>query len=400
MSKQKLIIGLTVLMDVIGIGIVLPSLPFYIGRVGGAALVITYLSAVYSICSFLSTPILGALSDRIGRRPVLIVSIISTAIGWFVFASAKSLPLLFLGRIIDGLAAGNISTSQSYLVDIAKNEKERTHNLGIVGAIFGVGLIIGPLIGGALSNISPSFPFWTAGMLATINAVAAYFYLPESNKTKNTEKMYVNPFRPIMRAWDNKKLAPYFIIWTLFGMATSGVYVISALYFADRFGFSAVVIGLIMAVQGLIMAVNQAFGMKRFWLRHFKEPQLVLIMFFAFALGYLFTGLVYAIIFFIGLLFSVFSQSVLRAVFMSEVMGLAKINEKGEVMGILGSVVSLGMIIGPLLSGPAYHYRNNLSFLLSALYMFIAFGILFWHRKNLAKIKADENAQFSILTPP
>lgn len=397
MNKQKLTIAFTVLMDVVGLGIVIPSLPFYISKVGGSALEITYLFAAFAACSFLSTPMLGALSDRIGRRPVLMVSIASTALGWLVFASAKTLPILFLGRIIDGLAAGNFSTAQSYLVDISKDEKERTQNLGMIGALFGIGFIFGPMIGGMLGAISPSLPFWTAGCLAALNFVAAYFFLPETNHNRNTDKMYINPFRPIMRAWENKQLLPYFIVWFLFGMATSGVYSVHAIYFADRFGFSAFAIGVIMGVQGLIMALNQMVGLKRFWLRRFKEPQLVLLMLFMFALGYILMGLYYAIFFFVGILCAVFAQSVLRALFTSEVIGLAPAKIKGEVMGMLGSVMSLGMVIGPLITGPIYHYKNNLSFIVSGCYILVAFGIIYRHRKKLANVVPDENADINVI---
>jgi DHA1 family tetracycline resistance protein-like MFS transporter len=398
MNKQKLTIACTVLMDVVGLGIVLPSLPFYVTKMGGSAIEMTYLSAVYAICSFLSTPMLGALSDRIGRRPILLVSIASTAVGWLVFASAKALPILFLGRIIDGLAAGNFSTAQSYLVDIAKDDKERTNNLGMIGTLFGIGFIIGPTLGGILGSVSPTLPFWTAGIMAVLNLIAAYFFLPETNHLRNPDKMYINPFRPIVRAVQNKKLLPYFIIWLLFGMATSGVWVINAIYFADRFGFGSFAIGVLMGVQGVLMALNQMVILKRFWLRYFKEPQLVLFMLLLFAFGYLFMGMVYAVLFFLGILCAVFAQSVLRAVFTSEVIGLAEPRVKGEVMGILGSVISLGMIIGPLLSGPLYIFKNNLPFILSAGYIFISFFIIYRHRQRLKNVIPEENIEVNVIT--
>lgn len=397
MNKQKVIIALTVLVDVIGLGIVLPSLPFYVAKVGGAALEVTYLFAAFSVCSFLSTPVLGALSDRVGRRPILILSIASTAIGWFVFASANSLLFLFIGRIIDGLAAGNFSTAQSYLVDISKDDKDRTHNLGLVGSMFGIGFILGPMLGGLLGAISPSFPFWTAGILATINMIMAIIFLPETNKTRNPAKINFNPFAPIIRAVKNKKLLPYFATWFLFGIAMSGTQSIMALFFNDRFGFSALVIGMIITVQGVVMSVNQMVGLKRFWLHHFKEPDLVLFMILAFAVSYLFMGLNFATMFFLGVLIGVFAQSVLRAVFTSQVLGLAEPRAKGEVMGILTSVLSLGMVVGPLITGPVYTFKNNFPFFVSSVLMFIAFGIIYHNRRKLQRIKLDENVQVNVI---
>ena len=121
--SRKFIILMTVLIDVLGIGIIIPVLPFYVESFGASAFIVTLLFAVFSFFSFFSAPLLGAWSDRIGRRPVLIISIFSTALGWVVFALSTNIFWLFIGRIIDGLAAGNFPIAQSYLVDIAKDEK-------------------------------------------------------------------------------------------------------------------------------------------------------------------------------------------------------------------------------------------------------------------------------------
>ena len=182
MNKIKLVIVFTVLINVIGIGIVIPVLPHYVESFGASPLEITLLFAVFSFFSFLSSPVLGSASDKIGRRPMLLLSIVSTAIGWLIFASAKSLWLLYLGRIIDGMAAGNISIAQSSLVDIARDEKERTRNLGLIGAAFGIGFVTGPLIGGLLSVYSEAVPFWFAAGLAVFDVIVAYFFLDETIK--------------------------------------------------------------------------------------------------------------------------------------------------------------------------------------------------------------------------
>jgi MFS family permease len=139
MKNVKALVLFTVFIDIVGLGIIIPILPSYVQSFGVSSAVVTLLFAVYAFFSFFSAPYLGSLSDRIGRRPVLIISIISSAIGWFVFARAWSIGLLFLGRIIDGLAAGNITAAQSALADIAKDAKERAVNMGLFGALFGVG---------------------------------------------------------------------------------------------------------------------------------------------------------------------------------------------------------------------------------------------------------------------
>lgn len=159
MSNPKAIILLTVFIDVIGLGIVIPILPFYVAQFSNSALLITSLFAVFALCSFLSAPIIGALSDRVGRRPMLIASIFSTSLGWFVFALAPSILFLFIGRIIDGVMAGNFPIAQSYLSDVAKDDKERSANFGLIGAVFGIAFILGPFLGGVLGHFGHNIPF-------------------------------------------------------------------------------------------------------------------------------------------------------------------------------------------------------------------------------------------------
>ncbi len=275
--NKKLIILLTVLIDVLGIGIIIPVLPFYVESFGASAFIVTLLFATFSLFSFFSAPLLGALSDRIGRRPVLIVSIASTAIGWLVFAAATNIYWLFFGRIIDGLAAGNFPIAQSYLLDIAKTDKERTTNLGLIGAIFGIGLIIGPLLGGVLSQISLSFPFWFVGGLALFNMIMALFSLPETNKNINkNQKISLNPFTPIIKSFSNADLRPRLIAWFLFGLALAGQQSILALYLANGFKFNSFLISLVMGGTGIILVLNQAIFLKKIWLKYFSEEKLII----------------------------------------------------------------------------------------------------------------------------
>jgi DHA1 family tetracycline resistance protein-like MFS transporter len=203
--SPKAIILFTVFLDVLGIGLIIPVLPFYVESFHVSGIVVTSLFAVFALFSFFSAPILGMLSDRIGRRPVLIASLASTAIGWLVFSFSKTIFGLFLGRIIDGSAAGNISTAQNYLIDISKDNTERSKNLGLIGAVFGIGFIVGPLVGGVLSEISTKLPFIIVGIMTTINTIMAYFFLPETNYDRNTNKISLNPFNPIIKAFKNKK---------------------------------------------------------------------------------------------------------------------------------------------------------------------------------------------------
>ena len=383
MSKTKAIILLTVFIDVIGVGIIIPILPFYVAQFSDSAILITSLFAVFALFSFLSAPVLGALSDRFGRRPLLIGSIFSTAIGWFVFAGATNIFFLFVGRIIDGIMAGNFPLAQSFLTDIAETEKERTENLGLIGAVFGIGFIFGPLLGGVLGHFGHNVPFWFVGGLALANTLLAFFILPETHHERSTEKVSINPFVPIARALRNRGLRENYIAWFLFGLAIAGFQSIFSLYLRDAFHFNELIGGLIFGVIGVIIALNQGVAMKHFWLKHFKEPTLELFMLLVFAAGFLLLGIPVLWVFALAILLTTFGHSVLRVVMTGQIVAQSPANARGETLGIVSSVASLSMMIGPVLSGALYEQSNTFPFFLGAILLFLAFALLYKKRKFL-----------------
>jgi len=398
MSKKFIIIA-TVFIDVLGMGIIIPTLPFYVESFGVSAFTVTLLFSVFSFFSFFSAPFLGALSDKIGRRPVMIISICSTALGWLVFASAKNIWFLFLGRIIDGLAAGNFSTAQSYLADIAKDEKERTKNLGLIGATFGVALIVGPALGGLLSQISPTFPFWFVGFLAALNAVNAYFNLSESHLNKKPDnKLSLNPFKPLIKIFNDKKILPGFMVWFLFGLSVATQQAVFALYLGRVFSLKAFASGLFMTAVGVIIILNQGFLLSKFWLKKFKEKDLELFMMAIFALGFFLLSSSILGIFIIGLVGITFGQSILRVVLTSQIVGNG-LERKGEIFGAMTSIMSLSMIIGPFLAGALFVSHPKLPFIISGSLSLISLAILYVNRKKMSKfdVKAEPQTDQTIL---
>lgn len=376
MKKEKIIILFTVALDVLGMGIVIPILPYYVKNFSASPMAVAWLFSIFALFAFFSSPFLGALSDRIGRRPSMLISICSSAVGWLVFASANSLPVLFIGRIIDGLAAGNFSIAQSYLSDIAENEKERTKNMGLIGVIFGLGLVVGPILGSILAKVSFAFPFWFVGFLASVNAVLAFKFLPETHAGHRQGKFSINPFGPILGATRDLVLRSRYITWFLFSLAFASQQTIFSLYLADVFGFDVHRTGWLFAIMGVIMAVNQGYLLGRFWLKKFSENFLEVWLFPVFALAFLAfaSGRVY--IFFFGLILNAFTQTIMRAVITSRSAGLAGHRRRGEVMGIMASIMSLAMFISPVFAGFLYNLNHAWPFYYGAICLMLAFFVI------------------------
>ena len=381
MSPKKIIL-MTAFIDVLGMSIVIPILPFYVESFGVSAFMVTLLFSVYSLCSFLSAPYLGALSDKIGRRPVLLVSIASTALGWLVFASAQSVWVLFVGRIIDGLAAGNLPIAQSYLADLAKDEKERTANLGVIGAIFGTAFVIGPALGGWLGGISHTLPFWAVGILAGANLILAFINLPESHIHLDTDKhVSKNPLAPILGIYREKELIANYLVWFIFGLALASQQAVFALYLNSVFGYGAAASGTFMTGVGVILIINQGFLLKRFWLRYFTERKLALSLLFIFGLGYIITAIPNILLFIVGLLFMTMGQSVLRVILTSLTIG-KNIKKRGEILGVLASIMSLSLVFGPLLAGVLFEIKPFYPFIGAGLFSFAGFLVFYYSTRG------------------
>ncbi len=380
MNRQKIIILSTVFVDVLGFGIVIPILPFYLTEFGASAFNVTVVFSVFYFCAFLSAPLRGALSDRIGRRPVLLLSIFSTSIGWFVFASAVSIPILFLGRIIDGIAAGNFTTAQSYLIDISKNdEKERVKNLGIIGATFGIGFILGPMVGGILSTVSHAFPFYFVGGMALLNGISAFFFLTESNHNRSTEKLRYNPLSPILRAYRNLPLRPLYTKWFLFSVSVVIVQTIFALYVQRAFNFDSFQTGIFFTIIGLIIALNQTLLLNKFWIKRYSDKGLEQIMLVFAIIGLLFAATQNIYLFLLSLPFFGTSQAVYRVVVANAALKKADPRMKGEVMGIITSIMTGAMVISPIAAGALFEQNISYPFIVGSGFALIAF---FWSFKN------------------
>ncbi len=266
------IIFVTILIDLIGFGIVIPILPLYADRFGASATTVGFLLAIYSAMQFVFSPLLGKLSDRVGRRPVLLGSILGTSLGFLIMGLANTLWLLFLARVVDGVTGGNISTAAAYIADVTPPE-ERSKGMGLIGAAFGIGLIIGPAVGGVLSHISMAAPFLFAAALAAANAVALYFMLPESLKEEHREHARrASVWRTLRESagWQLRGvLVTAFFATLAFSMLTATLALFTNkdanfLYDATHNGYLFAYMGLIGAIiqGGLMGRLSRAFGDK------------------------------------------------------------------------------------------------------------------------------------------
>lgn len=351
-SPAAATISFTVFIDLVGFGIVIPILPLYAEHFGASPLVIGLLVGIYSAMQLIAAPILGRLSDRVGRRPVLLVSILGTAVGFLLMGMAGSLELLFAARIIDGITGGNISTAQAYIADITPPER-RSRAMGIIGAAFGLGFIIGPAIGGALSHISIGAPFFFAAGLAAVNAALVFFLLPESLSPEHRtqavptraklQALLRGPEHAMMR----RIIAIHFAVVAAFSMLTATY----PLFAARHFGLGAPGIGAIFACIGLVAALVQ--GVLLGWLLKLApERRLILSGIVLLAAGFVWLPLSAAQA---ALLGATAAIAVGHGLLAAPLSGLASQQAgpagQGRILGLMQSTASLARLVGPVLGG-------------------------------------------------
>ncbi len=396
MKRSPLVvIFTTVFIDLVGFGIVIPVLPFYAEgtRFNATPRTVGFLFASYSVMQLIFSPVLGRLSDKHGRRPVLLISIIGTGIGFLILGFATTLWMLFLGRILDGISGGNISTAQAYIADITTKE-DRAKGMGLLGAAFGLGFIFGPAIGGILSQWGVAVPFLFAAGLCFANATLLYFTLPETVTADHPARTLAAGGRglsQLVQSLRQPRLGFLLIVYFMFIVAFSIMTTTFSLYTMFRFGYDAKHNGYLFAYVGLLAVIIQG-GLIGRLVKRFGELPLVIVgaLFFAASLfavpfvgpqaGGLLGLLIGGGIFSAGnslatpSLTSLASKSVGRG-------------EQGGVLGVTQSVASLARAVGPALAAVlihstiAYQGADGKSHFMSDRSLFVTFwtgsGIMF-----------------------
>ncbi len=367
-KKAKIgVILLTLFINMLGFGIVIPVLPLYAKEFGASGFQIGLLFASYSICQFIFAPFIGKLSDKIGRRPVLIVSVIGTAAGFFIMGAANTLALLFVGRILDGVSGASIATGQAYLADVTTRE-ERGKTMGLMGATFGLGFIFGPALGGIAShNFGPHAPFYIAGALAVLNLGLVLRFVTESLtpelRAKASEKPTEVPQEN--RATYYRVVAVNFLSICGFAVMTT----IFALYLQERFNYGEKQAGYLFAFIGVIAVLMQGGVLRKLLKKEGKELPVAIT-------GALILALTLGAMPLVGsltpLLLVVAGLAIGNSLLTPTISALASLcagaEAQGATLGVYQSAGSLGRAIGPLIGGALLAFDSGAKYATTALF--------------------------------
>ncbi len=363
-QSPLLVLFVTIFIDLMGFGLIIPILPIYANELGASGTVIGLVAASFSFMQFLIAPFWGNLSDRVGRKPVLLVSIFITGLGYVIFAYASTLFLLFAARIVAGIGSANISTAQAYISDITPPDK-RAKAFGIIGAAFGLGFIFGPPVGGFLkSNYGIDYVGFVAAGLSALNLIMAYFLLGESlkNPKPKSGQLFENPLadfqfglkKPVV----NELLVINFIFITAFSLMTVSV----TLLWEEHYGLNEEQVGYTFAFLGVVTAIVQG-GLVGWASRTFGDRKLLIAGYVLMFIGL--TSLPFVPVQYfvplelLAIVLIALGNGALTPTIASLLSKNSSEQEQGRVLGLGQSVASLGRVVGPFLGGWLYglHYE-------------------------------------------
>ncbi|CAN5734514.1 tetracycline resistance MFS efflux pump [soil metagenome] len=345
MSRPFLVIFLTIFVNLVGFGIIIPLLPFYAETFGASPIVIGLLFASFSVSQLVASPLLGELSDRWGRRPVLIMSLIGTVVSFVLLALAQSLTMLFVARIIDGLSGGNITTARAYIADIT-TEDDRARAFGLLGAAFGMGFIVGPALGGALSHISYTAPIWAAAGITMIAIALAWVWLPET--VHRAHAGAGAPWRNLREVFKRPRLRLLLTIDFVYWMAFAVYQTTFALFGARRFEFDATHTGYLLSAFGVLGVIVQG-GLVGPIAKALGSRRTLILGFLCAAVGWGGSALTYSVPMFVLMLVpAAMGIGLCNAVLTALVSTAAGPEEQGRVQGAAGALESLGRTLGPV----------------------------------------------------
>ena len=373
MSRPLLVIFLTIFVNLVGFGIIIPLLPFYAVTFGASPFVIGLLFAVFSLCQLVAAPLLGDLSDRRGRRPVLIFSLVGTVVSFVMLALAHTVWMLFFARIVDGLSGGNISTARAYVADITE-PKDRARAYGLIGAAFGLGFILGPALSGMLAGVSYTAPIWAAAALTLVAAIMAWLWLPET--VHRAQAGTGNPLRSLPallhRPRIRRVLAIDFLYWLAFAIFQTTL----SLFAANRFQFGPVQTGYLFAAFGLLGAIIQGGFIRHVVHRLGDKPTFLVGLGFG-AVGLIAVAMAHTVpMFALALVPLAIGIGFGHPTMSSLVSLVARGDEQGRVQGSASAVESLGRTIGPIWGNASLqHFGESMPYISAAALLLLTLAL-------------------------
>ena len=397
---------LTVLLDMVAIGLIIPVLPALVGQFTtdkeSQAYWYTAVMGTFGVVNFISSPILGALSDRFGRRPVLLMGFCGFAFSFFGTALATELWMLLAIRVVSGALQSNIAIANAYVADITSPEN-RAKRYGQLGAMFGIGFILGPVTGGLLGGIDIHLPFFVAGTLALLNLVYGFFVLPESlpvDRRRPFSWRSANPIASLMRLKALKNVGGLVVVIAFANLAQFVLHTTWVLHTTFRFGWSTVENGLSLLAVGAASVLVQGFLLQRL-LKHFGPARLATYGLVSSTVAYLLWALAYQ-----GwMMYAVIALNLLgftvAATMQSIVSGASDSRTQGQSMGAIASLGSLAAAVAPLIGGPllgavshlpATDWRAGAPFFFCAALMGISTLVAFRHFRHQSRPAFDAAA--------
>lgn len=366
-------IFITVLIDVLGIGLILPIIPGLIGQLTGQPEVLTqeslslssgyggWLMFCYALMQFLFSPVLGGLSDRFGRRPILLISLLGLGIDYIFHAFAPTIGWLFVGRVIAGLCGASYTTASAYIADVSEPEK-RSQNFGLIGVAFGVGFMFGPMLGGYIGEeFGLRAPFYLAASLSFLNLIYGYFVLPESLPVENRRRFEWKRSNPVGSLLNIKRfpvlygLVASFLLIYLAAHAVQSNWTFYTMY---RFGWTMKDVGFSLLVVGILVAGVQG-GLIRILIPKFGQKTSVFIGFALYGVGLLLFGIAQQgwlmYIFLVPYCLGGIAGPALQGI----IAGQVPSNEQGELQGTLTSIMSVTAIFGPLMMNGLFSWFTS-----------------------------------------
>ena len=392
MDRRLLILFITIFIDLMGFGIFVPVVPIYARELNASESLVGDTGALFSLMMFIFTPFWGTLSDRFGRRPVILIALGISAVSYVMFAQATTLVVLIISRMLTGVGSGNITAAQAYITDITPPEG-RAKALGLIGAAFGLGFIFGPPLGSfVFDRLGVEWVGYVAAIMCVLNMVAVWAFLPESLKEKmHGRKIRIKPISGAIRALREPRFRDLFIISFIYITAFSMMQMTIAMYWYDDYALNKTQIGNMFAIVGLGSAIVQ--GTMVGWLqRTFGEKNLMIYGALMVAIGLGMIGFIpvehFLPLSIVSIALLSLGNGSLSPTLLSQLSRNAEQQEQGEVLGMNQSFGSLARIVGPALGGRLYEYDHSLPYLVSGVIMLGGLYYVNGYLKAVAKAHA------------